>query len=207
MSRPALVLFDLDDVLVGYDHRARIETMARRTGTSANQVHRALFESGVEAAADRGELDSDGTLAAFARELGVPVTLDDWIHARAAGMSPRPDVQALAQTVSSRAQIAVLTNNGLLLRDNLDRMFPPLFPLFTGRVHCSAQYRRSKPDPDIYRQCLAALGVKPSHTLFIDDKAANAEGARAAGLHAHHYTDAAGLRAALHTLDLLEPRA
>jgi FMN phosphatase YigB (HAD superfamily) len=30
MSRPALVLFDLDDVLVGYDHRARIETMARR---------------------------------------------------------------------------------------------------------------------------------------------------------------------------------
>ena len=207
MSRPALVLFDLDDVLVGYDHRARVETMARRTGTGADQVHRALFESGVEAAADRGELDSDGTLEAFARELGAPVTLDDWIHARAAGMSPRPEVQALAQAVTSRAQIAVLTNNGLLLRDHLDQMHPPLFPLFAGRVHCSAQYRRSKPDPDIYRQCLAALGVPPAETLFVDDKAANADGARAAGLHAHHYTDAAGLRAVLHTFDLLEPHA
>lgn len=207
MSRPALVLFDLDDVLVGYDHRARIETMASRTGTRAEQVHRALFESGVEAAADRGELDAHGTLDAFARELGAPVTLDDWIHARAAGMSPRPEVQALAHAVSSHAEIAVLTNNGLLLRDHLDRMHPPLFPLFRGRVHCSAQYRRSKPDPEIYRQCLATLGVPPSHALFVDDKAANAEGARAAGLLAHHYTDAAGLRAALHHLDLLEPRA
>lgn len=207
MPRPALVLFDLDDVLVGYDHRTRIETMARRTGTDARRVHRALFESGVEAAADRGELDGDGTLEAFARELGAPVTLEDWIHARAAGMSPRPDVRALAQAASTHAAVAVLTNNGLLLRDHLDRMHPPLFPLFTGRVHCSAQYRRSKPDPEIYRQCLATLGVKPSHALFIDDKAANAEGARTAGLHAHHYTDAAGLRAVLQELELLEPRA
>lgn len=207
MSRPALVLFDLDDVLVGYDHRARIETMARRTGTRAERVHRALFESGVEAAADRGELDGAGTLAAFARELDVAVTLEDWIHARAAGMSPRPEVQAIAHTVSSRSEVAVLTNNGLLLRDHLDRMHPPLFPLFAGRVHCSAQYRRSKPDPAIYRDCLAALGVAPADALFIDDKAANADGARAAGLRAHHFTDAAGLRAALQTLDLLESRA
>ncbi len=207
MARPALVLFDLDDVLVGYDHRARIETMARRTGTHVECVHRALFESGVEAAADRGELDGPGTVAAFARELGATVTLEDWIQARAAGMSARPEVQALASAVSARAGVAVLTNNGLLLRDHLARMHPPLFPLFAGRVHCSAQYRRSKPDPAIYRDCVAALGVAPADTLFIDDKAANADGARLAGLHAHHFTDAAGLRAALQTLDLLEPRA
>ncbi len=32
MSRPALVLFDLDDVLVGYDHAARLAALSLRTG-------------------------------------------------------------------------------------------------------------------------------------------------------------------------------
>lgn len=207
MSAPALVLFDLDDVLVRYSHAERIGTMARRTGTTPEAVHRALFESGVELAADRGQLDVPGTLMAFAGALGTPVTLDDWIHSRGAGMTPIAEVQRLAKQVSARAQVAILTNNGLLLRDYLGQMHPSLFPLFAGRVFCSAQFRRSKPDPDIYRDCLSALGVPAADTLFIDDKAANADGARSAGLKAHHFRDADGLRAELLALDLLEPAA
>lgn len=207
MPMPALVLFDLDDVLVDYRHPARIESLAQRTGCSAPEVHRALFESGVEAAADRGELDGPATLAAFAGELGRAVTLEDWIEARRAGMQAKPGVLALATAVARRARVAILTNNGLLLRDHLDRMHPPLFPLFTDRVFCSAQFRLAKPDPDIYRRCLAELGMAPKDALFIDDKAANAEGARQAGLLAHHFTDTPGLRSALQTLDLLEPMA
>ena len=84
-----------------------------------------------------------------------------------------------------------------LLRDHLHAMHPPLFPLFAGRVFCSAQFRLSKPDPAIYRACLAELDVAPADALFIDDKADNAKGARKAGLRAHHFTGADGLRAAL----------
>ena len=79
-----------------------------------------------------------------------------------------------------------------------------LFPLFAGRVFCSAQFRRRKPDPAIYLDCLAALGVAPADALFIDDKVANANGARAAGLRAHHYQGSQGLRDALSTHRLLE---
>ena len=39
--------------------------------------------------------------------------------------------------------------------------------------------------------------IAPADALFIDDKAANAEGAREAGLLAHHFTDIPGLRNAL----------
>lgn len=204
MSRPALVLFDLDDVLVGYDHAKRLATLSGRTGTTAKVAHRALFTAGVEKAADRGELDIPATLAALSQELGAPVTLEDWIAARADAMSPRPEVLALAQAVADVARVAILTNNGLLLRDHLEQMHPPLFPLFSGRVFCSAQFRRSKPDPAIYLDCLAALGVSPADALFIDDKVANANGARAAGLRAHHYQGSSGLRSALQTHRLLE---
>jgi putative hydrolase of the HAD superfamily len=40
--------------------------------------------------------------------------------------------------------------------------------------------------------------------LFIDDKAENADGARRAGLHAHHHCDLPSLRAALRGHGLIE---
>lgn len=207
MTRPALVLFDLDDVLVGYDHAKRLATLSERTGVSSKVAHRALFTAGIEKAADQGALDIAATLAALSVEMGAPVTLEDWIAARADAMSPRPDVLALAHEVARVAQVGILTNNGLLLRDHLQQMHPPLFPLFSDRVFCSAQFQRSKPDPAIYRDCVAAMGVAPQDALFIDDKVANANGARAAGLRAHHYQGSSSLRSALQTHRLLEPYA
>ncbi|MBW8316107.1 MAG: HAD-IA family hydrolase [Hydrogenophaga sp.] len=204
MSRPALVLFDLDDVLVGYDHAVRLASLSARTGIATKQVHRALFTTGVEKAPDQGALDVEGTLAALSAELGAPVSLDDWIASRAEAMAPRPEVLALAHAAADVAQVAILTNNGLLLRDHLHRLHPPLFPLFAGKVFCSAQFGRRKPDPAIYLDCVAALGVAPADALFIDDKVANANGARAAGLKAHHYQGSHGLRDALSTHRLLE---
>lgn len=197
MNRPALVLFDLDEVLVGYDHAARVAHLARATGTTPGAAHDALYTSGLERDADRGLLDGAQTLAEFSRRLGAEVALDEWIAARRAAMQPRPDVLALAGSAARHAQVAILTNNGLLLREHLPAMHPPLFPLFAGRVFCSAQFRLSKPDPDIYRACLAELGIAPGDALFVDDKAENAKGAHRAGLRAHHFTGADGLRAAL----------
>ena len=54
--------------------------------------------------------------------------------------------------------------------------------------------------------CLAAaaLGASPGEVLFIDDKAANADGACRAGLHSHHYRDLPTLRAHLRQLGLDE---
>ncbi len=207
MNRPALVLFDLDEVLVGYDHAARVAHLARATGTSAEAVHAALYTSGFERDADRGLFDGPQTLAEFSRRLGAPVTLQHWIDARRAAMQPRPDVLALAHAAARQARVAILTNNGLLLREHLAQMHPPLFPLFSGRVFCSAQFRLSKPDPAIFRACLAALEVAPADALFIDDKADNAKGARKAGLQAHHFTGIDGLRAALREHGIEEPTA
>jgi HAD superfamily hydrolase (TIGR01509 family) len=71
-------------------------------------------------------------------------------------------------------------------------------------VFCSAQFRHSKPEPAIFLDCLEALDVAPADALFVDDKVANANGARAAGLRAHHYQGHSGLRDALSTHRLLE---
>ena len=187
MSVPVLVLFDLDGVLVHYDHAQRLQVLAQRSGSSVEAVSRALFESGLEHDADMGLHDAQGQVDELARRLGTMVTLADCIAARRAAMATDREIMALAQRIARGAQVAILTNNNLLLRDHLPAICPPLFPLFEMRVFCSAQFKLAKPDPQIFRSCLAALGTDPGQAFFIDDKRENAEGARAAGLRSHHY--------------------
>lgn len=42
-----------------------------------------------------------------------------------------------------------------------------------------------KPNPEIYRVCLKALGCEPSRALFFDDRPRNVEGAVRVGIEAH----------------------
>jgi putative hydrolase of the HAD superfamily len=61
----------------------------------------------------------------------------------------------------------------------------------------SYQLGIAKPDPAIYRYTLVQLGARPEETLFIDDKIANVEAARALGIQALLYISVEQLRADL----------
>jgi glucose-1-phosphatase len=206
MSARTLVLFDLDGVLAHYDHAPRLRVLAERTRCRERAISRALFESGLELEADLGVHDAQGHADELARRLGSPVIPADLIAARAAATTVNANVLALAQQVARKARVAILTNNNLLLRDNLAAICPPLFPLFEQRVFCSAQFKLGKPDPKVFLLCLQALDAAPGDCFFIDDKPENPEGARAAGLSAHHYLNDTLLRAELFQRGLLENR-
>lgn len=61
-----------------------------------------------------------------------------------------------------------------------------------------------KPDAAIYRLALDRFGLEAGATVFIDDNAANVEGARGAGLIALHFTDEPHLRRELVGLGVLD---
>jgi 2-haloacid dehalogenase len=58
---------------------------------------------------------------------------------------------------------------------------------FDGIV-VSGDERLLKPDRQIFELFYARYGVKPETAVFIDDSLRNVEGARAAGMHALHFT-------------------
>ena len=60
-----------------------------------------------------------------------------------------------------------------------------------------------KPDPRIFEIAIGRFGLDPRRTLFVDDKPANVEGARAVGLQARRFTGAERLRADLAELGAL----
>ncbi|HZG46868.1 MAG TPA: HAD family phosphatase [Allosphingosinicella sp.] len=58
----------------------------------------------------------------------------------------------------------------------------------------SGEVKLLKPDPAIYYLALDRFGLQPSQALFVDDRKINVDGAEAIGLRSHLFTDAEGLR-------------
>ena len=67
---------------------------------------------------------------------------------------------------------------------------------FNGIV-VSGEVRLKKPDPRIFDLAIRRFRLDPAATLFVDDGAHNVAAAARLGFHAHHFTEAAGLRRAL----------
>jgi 2-haloacid dehalogenase len=88
--------------------------------------------------------------------------------------------------------------------------FPPfaaqeaaLFDRFRDIVVSGAE-KLVKPDAAVYRLALDRFGLEPERTVFIDDNAANVEGAKMVGLIALRFTDEPALRGELRALGLLD---
>jgi len=62
--------------------------------------------------------------------------------------------------------------------DNMNSLFE--------KVYLSFEMGQRKPDVEIFETVVREQGLNPSETLFIDDSIQHIEGARKAGLHAHH---------------------
>ncbi len=189
----ALVLFDMAGVLCRYEKAKRIAVLSRMSGMAPEAIDAAIWGSGFEDAGDAGAMDGAAYLRGFGEAIGYPLTLAEWTEAKAASLTPDEGMLDLARRVAAKTRVAVLTNNGFLVRDQIDVLFPELRPIFGDAIRVSAEFGARKPDAAAFLGCVAALGVSPGETLFIDDSAANVAGAQSAGLQAHHFSGLSAL--------------
>lgn len=192
-SRPRLVVFDFDDVLVESNRDLRVQAMARSMGASPETVVAALFKSGLEARNQRGELGLEDYLDTVRKRFGLVLPEEDFIEARRQSLRLRHDVLALAESLAPQTTLALFANGGEWLGKHLPKFFPELRPLFGTRMITSAQLGLTKPDPQAFFACLSTLGFSTGSSLMIDDRAEHAAGARDAGLDAIHYLSPAQL--------------
>lgn len=186
-----LLLLDVDGVLVRYQRAQRVLHLAKALDVPTQAVQAAMYDSGLEAAHDRGALEGPAYLAQLGARLGRTVDVTTWLAARQAASHPQSAVLHRLQTL--QLPMAVLTNNGTLMKQALPALLPGLFPALQGRVFCGADFGLRKPAPEAFLRTLDVLGVTPARTLFVDDLFANVRGARAAGLHAETVRDGRGL--------------
>jgi len=195
MPEIKFVIFDMDQVLYDYNHPVRLKLLEELTGRPAAEIDAAVWGGPHESAAEAGTPDTaESYLAQFASLLGYPIDLDTWCDIRRRMMRPRPDVLDLVRQVRASADVALLSNNGMMLKAALPVCAPEMIEIFGDKAHVSADFKLRKPDPDIYRRICWRYGYAPQASAFVDDKAENVIGAEEAGLFGHVYETVDGFR-------------
>lgn len=191
----SLIAFDLDGVLYDFLPAKRLAYLSNLTGRDPAWIQSTIWDSDFEPAAECGAYTTgDDYLNAFNQRLGFKLSRDQWITARRLAMIPRPDMLALLKTLQPHLQLAVLTNNGVLMRETLPSLVPELWELIGEHIHVTADFRARKPDPTVFVRLAKLYDCEPTTILFIDDNAENVAGARSAGLQAIQFESPAQVR-------------
>jgi HAD superfamily hydrolase (TIGR01509 family) len=193
----SLVLFDLNGVLYQYDRAVRIAALAAISGCDEASIKAAIWDSGFEDSGDAGAVDADAYLPGFGAAIGYGLSEAAWVAALRAAIAPVPAALGLLPRIRPAVACAVLTNNNLLVQKHFSTLYPEIATRVGKRAFVSAEFGARKPEPVVYRNCLARLGVAPAAALFIDDSEANVAGAVAAGLEGHHCRGPGDLAAVL----------
>ncbi|GAA2162684.1 HAD family hydrolase [Actinomadura napierensis] len=154
-----------------------------------------LYWSG-RGAYDLGAVDAAGYWGELCGRLGraatpallevlVRLDLEMWSHLDEGMLAILRDLDA------RRVPLALLSNAPLEMARHIEA--EPWAAVFRHRFF-SADLRLAKPDPAIYRHVAGRLGAAPADLTFVDDRPANVEAARAAGLRAFLFTGADRLR-------------
>ena len=146
---------------------------------------------------DRGDLTTQQYWASVARAAETELSPDtiEELARWDMEMWSRPNEEMTSWLASLRPagyKTALLSNMQHDMIGHIRAKFPWLND-FDHQIF-SSEVRMVKPDPVLYRTCLAKLGADPRETIFIDDREENVATARALGITAFRFRSVPELR-------------
>jgi putative hydrolase of the HAD superfamily len=194
-----LYLFDFDKTLYQYDFRRRLPEFSRLGSVSQYQLASSWWAAGYERRAESGEWPTASAyLAEFSRVTGARLfTLDEWADARRLAMTRIDGSVDALRRASALGTVSLLSNNPAPFSAALPRLAPDVCALVGDNRLISCELGVRKPAALAYERALDRYGARAADTFFVDDSRENVLGARAIGIHAHHFTTVPLLDAAM----------
>ena len=196
-SRPKAVVFDVGNVLYGWDPDSFLVRQIADDEARLRFIEEAdlygwheTLDGGrpyAEAAAELSEKFPEyaAVIAAWSDRFGETIT------------GPVPGVHEIVAELDEKSvPLFAITNFSADFWPPFHARERAFFSRFRDIV-VSGQVKLLKPDAAIYYLALDRFRLRPDEALFIDDRQINIAGAELIGMKGHLFTDAAGLRARL----------
>ena len=158
-------------------------------GLEPGSVERAVFESAIWEEASTGRCSAVQAWGTIAASVGYPEDrVGEFVERFFSGDTVDEALVGLVRDLRSLGVPVTLLSNappGLEAGTSLGRW--GMEGLFDVQVF-SYQVGALKPDRRMYDAVLAQVDAPTERVLFVDDSVVNVEGARSAGMQAHHFT-------------------
>lgn len=195
--------FDLGNVLVGFSHQKACRQLAGISGRTVKEVEHLLFESPLQMAFERGELDTPQICGEIRRGLGFEAG-DARIETAISDIFwPLEDSRHLVESLARTGiPMGILSNTCDAHWRQVNAVTAPWLRDVFSVFMLSFELGSAKPDAAIYGHAIAAAAVAPDTVFFVDDRPENVAAAAEAGIAARLFTGVSALRQDLQELGI-----
>jgi putative hydrolase of the HAD superfamily len=185
-------------VISSFDTSRFLRRLAARSPLSVEALAAEVYGSGLHARYESGAIRSPAFYREVVARCRLSMPPEEFVDAFTDIFDPVPGTADLVRRLSSRYPVGLLSNTNPWHFLRHIRRSPP-WPHFRT-VTLSYRVRALKPDPAIYADAVAKLGIPAAECAYVDDVPEYAEGARRAGMAGLVFTGAARLEAELAAL-------
>jgi FMN phosphatase YigB (HAD superfamily) len=180
-------IFDIGMVLIDYDFRV----LAARLADDPDQVLPvldALRRDPTHVEVESGRMSGPEYFREVIRPLAPHWTYRDLVAAWGDAFTLNPHGMRVFQALRDRGlPVYLMSNLADFNAEAIAEKFPGFFASSSGNF-LSYEMGHMKPEPEIYLQACARIGVTPEQCLFLDDTPACVEGARRVGMPALQFS-------------------
>jgi putative hydrolase of the HAD superfamily len=188
------LLFDMGNVLVFFSHELMCVQMGSLCGKSGAEIREILFNTGMQAAYERGHLSPAAFFEQFKNSVGHNhLDAATLLHAASDIFELNAELVPILDALKSHGyRLVLLSNTSTSHFEFVRRRFNVLerFDEFVVSFEAGA----IKPEPAIFASALKKIGCAPEEAFFTDDVPENVATAREFGLQAELYTTIDALR-------------
>ncbi len=186
------IIFDLGGVIINIDYKITLNAFSMLGLKDPDRVYSQVSQLPWFDQYDKGGISNQTFVEEFSRFLKPGTTPEQIADAWNAMLLDFPQERArLLMKLKGRYRTFLLSNTNDLHISFFFRQIKEQYGYdemksFFEKDYYSHRLGMRKPDAEIFKHVLRENGLEASETLFIDDTLQHVEGARSAGLRAHH---------------------
>ncbi len=189
-----LILCDLGNVLINFDHRLAVEKILSFTDKSSDEIYQLFFDSSLTEQYETGRISSRAFFKGLSRVLKIsalsyPAFVDIWNEI----FFVKEDISILLAGLKPQYRLHLLSNINELHCSYIVKNFSKSLAVF-DKLFFSHEIGYRKPHLETYKRSVMDCCYAPQETLYIDDREDLVSEARRFGIHAVVYRNAEGLR-------------
>ena len=183
-----VLVFDLGNVLVDFDHTIAAERISRFCDKSPKEIYDLFFASEATVLFEEGKISPQDFYLKVKEMLNLRLNYDSfapiWNEIFFLSAKNRA-VYSLINKLRDSYKTALISNINILHYEYLKKHFP-VFNVF-HKVFTSFELGAVKPGHEIYKKTLNILGVEPQNVFYTDDRAELIESAKNLGIKSFHF--------------------
>ena len=199
------VIFDLGNVLIGFDHTIAVKKILKHTPKKSRDIYDLFFDSDLTQEFEKGKT---GTLEFFQQvktALELKISYGEFLPIWNEIFFSKPESEDFVGSLNSGIKLALLSNINQLHYEYIREEFSSTIGLFEAdKIIPSFRTGFIKPDKEIYDLALKALDVPRESVVYVDDRLDLIEAALSYGIKSIQFKSAKELKQKFQDLGIIK---